>query len=49
MQAQVAGLSQPQLGACWKPSTLSPMPTTISAAPRPVDRLRGAVAGGCRP
>ena len=33
MHTQVAQLSQPQDQACWNPSTLSPMPAAIRAAP----------------
>lgn len=33
MQAQVAALLQPQADACWKPSTLRPMPAVIRSAP----------------
>ena len=47
MQAHVPALRQPQLGACSKPSTESPMPMATSAAPRTSIRAGWRVAGMC--
>lgn len=49
MHPQVAALPQPQVAACWKPSTLRPIPATISRAPRTSrDSARGRSSSRAR-
>ena len=49
MHAHVATESQPHWLACWKPSTLSPMPPTMSTSAGYVHRRRVALLHDLRP